>query len=180
METTYKHIIMAYLSRWLYSTNHKDIGTLYFIFSIFAGMLGTAFSMLIRLELSSPGATLLVNGSTVAHVLGGTLAFAIIFFVIISGIFGDRGNIQIRLLLSVLLLIAVYWLGFNGQPEIGPGVQGDNQLYNVIVTAHALVMIFFLVNSLFLFFNLTDLSSKYSNISKLSNPEGGGAKVNLN
>jgi len=37
---------------WLNSINAKEIGTLYLIFSVFAGMIGTAFSVLIKLELS--------------------------------------------------------------------------------------------------------------------------------
>ena len=47
------------MSSWLSSTNAKEIGTLYLIFAVFAGMIGTAFSVLIRLELSAPGVQIL-------------------------------------------------------------------------------------------------------------------------
>jgi hypothetical protein len=43
------------LTRWLYSTSHKDIGLMYLGFALFSGLIGTSLSMFIRLELSVPG-----------------------------------------------------------------------------------------------------------------------------
>ena len=47
--------ISMWKERWFLSCNAKDIGTLYLMFALFSGLVGTAFSVLIRLELSGPG-----------------------------------------------------------------------------------------------------------------------------
>jgi heme/copper-type cytochrome/quinol oxidase subunit 1 len=54
---------------WLYSTNAKEIGTLYLIFAVFAGMIGTAFSVLIRLELAAPGVQILQGDHQLYNVI---------------------------------------------------------------------------------------------------------------
>jgi cytochrome c oxidase subunit 1 len=77
--------------RWAYSTNHKDIGTMYLAFSIFAALIGGAFSIWMRMELQNPGMQYFSDGHqwnmvVTAHGL------IMVFFVVMPALIGGFGN----------------------------------------------------------------------------------------
>ena len=86
------------MNKWLFSTNHKDIGILYFILAIWSGLLGSSIRIIIRLELRSCGS--LINNDQVYNSLVTNHAFIIIFFTIIPFIIGGFGNFLIPLILG--------------------------------------------------------------------------------
>ena len=100
---------LSFAQRWLFSTNHKDIGTLYLIFAIIAGVVGGAISGLMRAELSHPGMQILPS---VVHFLQPSIATAnavdasyhlwnvlitshgliMVFFMVMPAMIGGFGN----------------------------------------------------------------------------------------
>ena len=94
------HPTLSFAQRWLFSTNHKDIGTLYLIFAIIAGTIGGAISGIMRLELAEPGIqylTMMTQGNVDAsyhlwNVFITAHGLIMVFFTVMPAMIGGFGN----------------------------------------------------------------------------------------
>jgi len=143
----------GFFKRWFYSTNHKDIGTLYLIFAIISGIIGGGLSVAMRMELQEPGMQYfsdphLFNVFTTAHGL------IMIFFMVMPALIGGFANWMVPIMIGApdmafprmnnisfwllppaitLLLISMFMPG----PAGGVGVGGGWTMYPPLSTTGA-------------------------------------------
>ena len=88
--------ISMWFERWFLSSNAKDIGVLYLIYALFSGLVGTAFSVLIRLELSGPGVQYIADNQLYNSIITAH-AIIMIFFMVMPALIGGFGNFLLPL-----------------------------------------------------------------------------------
>src|SRR3982751_5560157 len=100
-----EHHTPSGITRWLYSTNHKDIGTMYLVFAIIAAFIGGTFSVVMRLELMNTGVQYFngPDGTPNGH-LWNTVVTAhgliMVFFVVMPALIGGFGNWFVPLMIG--------------------------------------------------------------------------------
>jgi cytochrome c oxidase subunit I len=88
------------MQRWIFSTNHKEIGILYLFFGVFAGLIAVFLSVIMRIELSQPGNQIFMGNYQLYNVFITAHGLLMLFFVVLPIAFGGFGNFFIPLFIG--------------------------------------------------------------------------------